>query len=103
MAEGAAKESKLAALHDVVATVLIEQVGERAEEVDEDSGETIELYTASPALLTAAMKFLKDNDITCVPAQDSKTQQLKDKLAERKRGHGNVIAMTPQADEHAIG
>ena len=103
MAKGAAQETKLAELHEVVATVLIDQVGERAIEHDDETGEEVELYTATPALLTCAMKFLKDNDITCEPSEDSSTKKLEDKLKERRRGHGNVISMKPQSDEHAIG
>jgi hypothetical protein len=102
MAKGAAQESKLAALHEILATVLIDQVGEQVEEELED-GTCRTIYTAQPALLTVAMKMLKDNDITCVPSEDSSVQTLADKLKERKKGHGKVIQLKPEGDEHSYG
>lgn len=99
MATGAAKESKLAALHEVVAEVLITQIGEKAEEELAD-GSMVELFTATPALLTCAMKFLKDNEITCAVEASSKVNELAQKLEDRRRGHGNVISLAPKPDEH---
>lgn len=102
MSKGAAKENKLASLHDVLATVLIKQLSEVSVEEDE-AGEQVQFFTATPALLTACMKFLKDNDITCVPDETSSVQTLKDQLAERKQGHGKVIALNPKGDDKAFG
>lgn len=103
MSKGAAKENKLASLHDVLATVLIKQLGEVSVDTDEDTGEQTQFFTATPALLTACMKFLKDNDITCVPDETSSVQTLKDQLAERKQGHGKVITLNPRGDDKAFG
>jgi ribosomal protein L21 len=84
-----ASENKLASLHDIVADVLTAQVGDKElyEEADEN-GKIIsskELFTATPALLTVAARFLKDNEITCEVGQSKKTSKLKDRLAERKK------------------
>ncbi len=100
MAKGAAKESQLARLHTVLATVLTEQVGERVQEEDEETGEMREFYTAQPALLTCAMKFLKDNEITCEPEENQALSGLREQLEKRRKGHGKVIEMSPIGDEH---
>ena len=91
-------------LHDILFKVLIEQVGERVvEEADEEEGvEAREFYTATPALLTVALKALKDNDTTCLNEEGGKTDELRSELAARKKGHGNVIRIKPEPDQAVI-
>lgn len=74
-----ATDKSLGNLHAVLADVLAEQVAEYAEE----DGEKV--YTATPALLTVAARFLKDNDITCGIEDSSSMSDLKEELANRKR------------------
>jgi hypothetical protein len=81
--KGAAKEEKLAELHVILTDILIAQVGEEREFVAED-GKVEKVYTATPALLTVAQKFLKENNITCQPAEGDKLSTLQEKLAKRK-------------------
>lgn len=85
-----ASEKKLGELHGAVATVLTEQVlqKEAVQELDEDgipvdTGE--EQYCASPALLAAAMKFLKDNSITADIKVDNNMGNLADALAKKQK------------------
>ena len=92
MAKGAATEEKLANLHNVLADALIAGVSEQKTVLDEETGEEATYYVANPALLTVAIKFLKDNDITCQPSEENKTGRLKQELEERKKNRlANVI------------
>lgn len=102
MAKGAASESKCAALHDILFDVLTEQVSERVIEEQEDGSEK-ELYTATPALLTVALKALKDNEITCQAEDNNKVNALQEQLAKRKRNHGSVVSIRPEMDEADFG
>ena len=71
-------------LHAILADVLAEQVAEYATEEDND-GRVTKVYTATPALLTVAARFLKDNDITCGVEDSGALNNLADELAKRKR------------------
>lgn len=85
-----ATESKLNNLHGAVADVLTTQVlHQDAETAFDEDGEMVEtgdmIYTASPALLAAAMKFLKDNDITADVEQDENLGNLRDALTKKQQ------------------
>jgi hypothetical protein len=89
-----AKESHLAELHSTVARVLTAQVSHKVpEEVFNADGECVEtgeeVYDASPATLAAAIKFLKDNSITCDLENNEDMNQLRDTLA-RKQKHSRL-------------
>lgn len=85
-----ATESKLSELHDVVATVLIDAVQAR-EAVTEFDEEGMEVNTGetksacSPAMMAAAIKFLKDNSITCDIDTNENMSSLKDMLANKQK------------------
>lgn len=79
-----ANEKKLGDLHGILAEVLANQVSEKVIEVDAD-GKELTIYTATPALLTVASRFLKDNDITCEVGDSKGLSDLKEELAKRKR------------------
>jgi len=64
----AAKESALGDLHEAIATELMKRI---------QSGE------ATSAELSAAIKFLKDNEITAVPTHDNPLGQMLDSLEKR--------------------
>ena len=76
-----ADEKALGTLHGTVAKVLTVMVS-RQEQFDED-GELE--YTASPATLAAAIKFLKDNSITADLDQNHDIDALRQKLGERQK------------------
>ena len=44
-----------------------------------------DVYSASPALLAVAAKFLKDNQITCDAKLDSNMGKLEDALANKQK------------------
>lgn len=85
-----ASEGQLGELHGAVAMVLTEMVTakEEVQELDMDGmpfGTGEMQYTASPALLAAAMKFLKDNDITCDIKVEKNMTKLADALAQKQQ------------------
>ena len=82
MAKGS--EGQLSELHGAIAQVLKDQISERITITDEDTGETREIYTATPAVLAQAIKFLKDNDITVSVEDDENLSEL-DELLKQKR------------------
>lgn len=68
------------------------------EGLPEDVREFLEsVARPNPALLTAITKFLKDNDISCVVADDEQVTKLEQKLKEKQTSRkrvGNVIPIT---------
>jgi len=85
-----ASESKLSALHEAVAEVLTAQITHSQEETIFDidgnevpTGNTV--FTATPATLAAAIKFLKDNSITCDIEVDRNMNNLREALSNKQR------------------
>lgn len=77
----AADEKVLSTLHTVVAQALI--AGVKGSEITGDEGVVVAL-PPSPAMLQAAIKFLKDNDVTCAPSDDNATGELASQLKKRR-------------------
>lgn len=90
----AATEKKLGALHEKVANVLIEALdGEELPGYTDP--ETDEEYPAkrippSAAIIAAATKFLKDNEITCAPSEDNALGELEQRMADRRSKRANA-------------
>jgi len=87
-------EKKLSTLHGVVADVLTAQLQvTEEEEIFNDLGESEKtgrvLHTAAPATIAAAIKFLKDNQITCDIETDENMNNLRETLA-RKQKHSRL-------------
>lgn len=85
-----ANENKLGALHGAVAQVLTAQISHQEEEtVFDGEGEEIATgemrYTASPATIAAAIKFLKDNQITCDAEVSEDMNTLRDTLNQKQK------------------
>jgi hypothetical protein len=85
-----ASEKLLGELHGAVAKVLTDQilVTEEVQELDADgmpygTGEVA--YSATPATLATAIKFLKDNSITCDIKVEKNMSNLADALAKKQR------------------
>lgn len=84
----AADETALGDLHTKVAEVLTLALD--GEELpgftDPDTGEVVPPKKLAPsaAIIAAATKFLKDNNITCAPAQDNALGELEKKMRARK-------------------
>ncbi len=76
----AASESKLGALHEKVAEVLTVALDGNFigyTEPDPETGETKPIVIpASAAIIAAATKFLKDNDITCARSDGNAIDEL---------------------------
>ncbi len=84
----AADEKLLGALHTAVANALIAGVTPKEVPgyVDEETGEEIEggVLLPSPAMLQAAAKFLKDNNVTCEPTKDNALGELEEIMNRRR-------------------
>lgn len=95
-----ASDSKLGALHDALATIIAAQVKELIQEEDEDGNVIREYYSATPALLTVAARFLKDNNITCSVEDSKGLSELTDELASRRKRKDNLknISFLAEAD-----
>jgi hypothetical protein len=82
----AATEKKLGALHEAVTDALIELVkGIEIDDFDDNGEPTGEKRRLPPsaAVIQAASKFLKDNEITCVADEDNKLGELKQGVEAR--------------------
>jgi hypothetical protein len=103
MARKPASDSTLAALHEAISIVLAAQVKEVMVEVDEETGKETETYSATPALLTVAARFLKDNNITCTIEDSKGLSELTDELAQRKKRRDNISNISYLTKEEAQG
>ena len=79
-----ADEKQLEGLHGQVAKVLNSQISETMVIKDEETGEEQEVFTATPATVTAAIRFLKDNDVTASIEDDDNLSELKGQLQEKR-------------------
>lgn len=96
MSNAKATEAKLSSLHGALAEVMKEQVLTReavtefdADGIEQPTGETY--YSASPALLATAAKFLKDNNITADIQTDTNLSELAG-ILERKQKRSRMSA-----------
>lgn len=85
-----ATESALGDLHQSVARVLNDVVTNESEIIEYDAeGNEIQTgkmeYTCTPAMMAAAIKFLKDNSITCDIEQSDNMGSLRESLAKRQK------------------
>lgn len=99
MAKGAATEVSLARVHAALASVIETQLNEKLlsnpEAVAEQDAEPEYMFTASPALLTVAARFLKDNDITAdVGSGTDSTARIKAQLAQLQNKGQKVVRLS---------
>lgn len=89
----AADEQALGALHTKVAetlNTLLDGTVIPTGEVDEDTGEELkQTIPPSAAVLTSAIQFLKNNNITCVASKDNALGELEAKIAARRANRAN--------------
>lgn len=76
-----ADEGVLGKLHAAIAASLIEKI-KGVEVVNEDG--SITTQRASAAELAVAVAFLKNNNITCAPAESSALGELQRRMDERR-------------------
>lgn len=91
----AANSEAMGALHDAVATVLA--VALKGTELpgytDEDGKEhPPTIMGPSAAIIQAATKFLKDNEITCVAAKDNALGELEAQMETRRQKRDKLRA-----------
>lgn len=97
----AASEGLLGKLHEKVTEVLIEAMdGDELPawtEENEATGEITEhaakRLPPSAAVIAAATKFLKDNNITCAPADDNKLGELAQRLKAKQDRKASAFEM----------
>jgi len=83
----AADEKALGDLHTKVANVLSDLLDGQelpTGEHDEDGNEVVQVMPPSAAIITSAIQFLKNNNITCAPSQDNAIGELADKMQARR-------------------
>lgn len=85
-----ATETVLASLHNAVAMVLTAQLSDKEVKVTfNEDGEAVstgeEVYTATPATIAAAIKFLKDNNITADEELSENMDGLREALAAKQK------------------
>jgi hypothetical protein len=84
----AADEVALGELHNAVAKVLTKALEgqELPGYFDEDKQEEVDggFIPPSAAIIAAATKFLKDNNITCTPSKDNALGDLEDAMKRRQ-------------------
>jgi len=102
-----ATETKLATLHGIVAEVLSAQLNYTEEEMNFDlEGNEVatgkQIHTASPATVAAAIKFLKDNQITCDIEVDANMNNLRESLANKQR-HSRLGSASEAAKLKVVG
>lgn len=85
---GKASEDKLGDLHGVLAEYLVL---------------AIQTGNVSPALLGAAITFLKNNSITASPSQNAALAALSQSLQERKTRKGGLTKAAAKEAEQAFG
>jgi len=97
----AASTDALSSLHEQLAKVLALQVGEVGTDEDED-GNTTTFFTATPALLTIAARFLKDNSITCEIEDSEGLSRLEEELAKRKKRRNKITSISALMPEDEL-
>lgn len=78
----AASETKMAALHELTAELLMGVLRDGVPIVEKDTGEIVGYAPAPAPYFAAAIKFLKDNGIEALPTENSKLKDLSDSLPD---------------------
>lgn len=94
----AASESKLGNLHEKVADALTEQVMGYEEETEEGT----KLIKPSPALLSAAIAFLKNNNITADAEENAALRDLSTALQARRKKRLPQAALDEAAEQYSF-
>ncbi|WP_425486139.1 hypothetical protein [Achromobacter deleyi] len=92
----ASKSAAPAALEEAISKATVEALSELHGVVARELTRRINADEASAADIGAAIKFLKDNNITASVEDNDQMRSLKDKLAEREAKRGK-LKLVPQA------
>jgi hypothetical protein len=102
----AADETALGALHTQVAKVLTVALAgqELPGYFDEDLQKEVEggFIPPSAAIIAAATKFLKDNNITCTPSKDNALGELEDAMKRRKEKRASKRDLANATEAHGF-
>lgn len=91
-----ASEDTLNSLHELIAQVLVAQVGQTVKLHNPDTDQEEDLFVVTPATVAIAVKFLKDNEITTAISEDTNLGELQDMLAKKqKRGRAKLATVSP--------
>ena len=69
---------------------------------EDDNGKKTTFYTATPALLTIAARFLKDNSITCEIEDSEGLSKLEEELAQRKKRRNKITSISALMPEDEL-
>lgn len=94
----AASDKQLGRLHLVVAEALTEQVVGYEEESEDGS---VKKVRPSPALLGAAIAFLKNNNVTADATDNAQLRELGEALAARRKKRIPQAALDEAAEQFA--
>ena len=99
MSKGAATEAALALLHQKLAEVMTDQLGEKLcvnqDAVDNEGAEPEYMFTASPALLTVAARFVRENGVVMdIGDESDKTSKVKEQLRLLEAKRGKVVKLS---------
>lgn len=98
----AASEKQLGTLHARVATALDEQVQGYIEVELNAAGEQVQrLIRPSPALLGAAIAFLKNNNVTADADENTALKTLRDTLQAKRKKSASASALDEAAMAYA--
>jgi len=91
-----ASESQVAEAHSRVTKVINKVLKIYEERLEEyEAGGSTEIFVEpSPAFITVATRFLKDNQITCAPEDSEEVSELQARLA-KKRDRKKLASVSP--------
>lgn len=95
-----ATEQAMDELHGAVAAVLKTQLQATATIIGED-GKPVEMSMVTPAVINAAIKFLKDNDITTTIEVGDDMDDLQEILKKKKHKGRAQLRAVPAKDAAA--
>lgn len=93
-----ASDKELGSLHKAVAVALQEQVVGYEEETEHG----VRVVKPSPALLGAAISFLKNNNITASATDNEELNKLSKALAAKRRGKLPQAALDEAAEHYTM-
>lgn len=93
-------EEELGGLLGLVAQVLRAQVEDSVDFIDEETGESKTIYTATPATIAQALALLRDNDITIDPETDENTQSLAELIEQRRESAKTKTHLKAVGEDH---
>ena len=89
-------ETTLNELHTIVAKTLKTELQREPTQIEIDGVLITPEHSIAPALLAQAIKFLKDNNITSIPEEDSNLESLRDTLEKKTKHSTRLTSISPK-------